>query len=257
MPTTTRRLVPLLLLALAGCASTPASAPDTPLADSAWAQASESGAAPGAVWTHQVFGNRKPTRYTPVVHHGRAAVMAHSDAGNSTLRLRLEQRDAGAGAGVLRFSWFAAELNPDADLSDRDNSDAVTRVILAFDGDRTRLGGRDQMLSELAQLVTGEPMPYATLMYVWDPKLPVGTVVNNSHTRRIRKLVIESGTHGLGRWLDYERDIEADYRLAFGEAPGALIGLGVMTDANNTEGQAQAWYGPLKWLPGLRVTRQP
>lgn len=254
MPTTLCRLVPLMLLALAGCATSPSPSDGTAIADSAWAQASQTGAAPGAAWTHQRFGDRKPTRYTPVQHQGRAAMLAQSDAGNSTLRLRLLPQ---VSSGMLRFSWFAAALNPAADLSQRDTSDAVTRVVVAFDGDRSRLGARDLMLSELAQLVTGEPMPYATLMYVWDPKLPVGTVVNNSHTKRIRKLVVESGTERLGRWLDYERDIEADFRLAFGEAPGQLIGLGVMTDANNTESRAQAWYGPLTLQPGLRVTRQP
>ena len=66
MPTTLRRLLPLMLLALAGCATAPPPNDDMVLSESAWARASLSGAAPGAHWTHQRFGNRKPTRYTPV-----------------------------------------------------------------------------------------------------------------------------------------------------------------------------------------------
>src|SRR5690606_16821474 len=149
-------------------------------------------------------------------------------------------------SGTLAFSWFVTELNPAFDLRERDTSDAVTRVVLVFDGDRSTLSRRDHMLSDLAQLVTGEPMPYATLMYVWDPQLPIGSVVYNAHTRRIRKLVVDSGPERLGRWVDHERDIEADFRQAFGEAPGRLIGVGVMTDANNTESTARAWYGPIQ-----------
>jgi Protein of unknown function (DUF3047) len=60
--------------------------------------------------------------------------------------------------------------------------------------------------------------------------------------------VLESGPEHLGRWLDYERDIKADFEKAFGEAPGALVGIGIMTDTDNTRGQAQAWYGPVSLL---------
>ena len=67
-------------------------------------------------------------------------------------------------------------------------------------------------------------------------------------TDRIRKLVLESGPQQLGRWLDYERDIKADFQKAFGEAPGALVGIGIMTDTDNTRGQALAWYGPVSLL---------
>ncbi|MCU0957582.1 MAG: DUF3047 domain-containing protein, partial [Hydrogenophaga sp.] len=91
----------------------------------------------------------------------------------------------------------------------------------------------------------GEPLPYATLIYVWDNRYPVGTVIPNPHTSRIRHLVIESGPERLGRWVDIERDVEADYRQVFGESPGALLSIGVMTDSNNTGASAQAWFGPV------------
>ena len=104
------------------------------------------------------------------------------------------------------------------------------------------------MLSELALALTGEPMPYATLMYVWGNHRPAGSVIVNSRTDRIRKLVLESGPERLGRWLDYERDIRADYEKAFGEAPGALVGIAIMTDTDNTRQQTRAWYGPVTLL---------
>jgi hypothetical protein len=99
------------------------------------------------------------------------------------------------------------------------------------------------MLSELSHALTGEPMPYATLMYVWSNTRPVGSVIKSGRTDRIRKLVVESGRNNLNAWLDYERDIAADFEQAFGERPGALVGIGVMTDSDNTRTTAQAWYG--------------
>jgi hypothetical protein len=45
--------------------------------------------------------------------------------------------------------------------------------------------------------------------------------------------------------MDYERDVRADFELVFGEAPGPLIGIGIMTDSDNTKSVAQAFYGPI------------
>ena len=104
---------------------------------------------------------------------------------------------------------------------------------------------KDAMLSELAQTLTGEPMPYATLMYVWCNKRAPGSVIINPRTDRIRKLVLESGPAHLNQWRDYERHIAADFEAAFGEPPGNLLGIGIMTDTDNTRSSAQAWYGPV------------
>ena len=58
-----------------------------------------------------------------------------------------------------------------------------------------------------------------------------------------------SGSRGLNQWLEYERDIRADYERAFGEPPGALVGIGIMTDSDNTRSRTQAWYGPVRFVP--------
>lgn len=136
-----------------------------------------------------------------------------------------------------------------ADLGLREAADSPVRVILAFEGDRSRFSTRDGLLAELARSLTGEEMPYATLMYVWCNTRAPGTVLANPRTGRIRKLVLESGPARLNRWLDYERDVRADFRRAFGEEPGALVGEAIMTDSDNTGSVARGWYGPLKfWL---------
>jgi hypothetical protein len=95
-------------------------------------------------------------------------------------------------------------------------------------------------------------MPYATLMYVWCNQRATGSVIRSPRSDRIRKLVVESGAGNLNRWLDYERDIRADYRLAFGEEPGPLVGIAIMTDSDNTDSTARAWYGPLRLTAATR-----
>ena len=107
------------------------------------------------------------------------------------------------------------------------------------------------MLSELSHTITGEPLPYATLMYVWCNTRAPGSIIVNPRTDRIRKLVVESGGKNLNQWLDYERDIRADFVKAFGEPPGALLGIGIMTDSDNTRANALAWYGPVRLSPAV------
>jgi hypothetical protein len=70
-------------------------------------------------------------------------------------------------------------------------------------------------------------------------------VVHNNRTDRIRQLVVESGSTGLQQWRDYERNIRADYEKVFGEAPGALVGIAVMTDSDNTKSTVLAHYGDI------------
>jgi hypothetical protein len=145
----------------------------------------------------------------------------------------------------LSFSWQIQKLIADADMAQRENEDSPVRLVLAFDGDRSQFSPKNAMLSELSHALSGRPMPYATLMYVWCNHRPVDSVIHNPRTDRIRKIVIESGAKRVNQWLTYERNIRADYEMAFGEPPGALIGIAIMTDTDNTRSHVQAWYGPI------------
>lgn len=173
----------------------------------------------------------------------RSALKADAHASASMLRapVRIEPQ----ALGRLDFSWLVPALIANADMSARDSDDSPVRLILAFEGDRSHFSAKNATLNELTRLVTGEEMPYATLMYVWCNRRPVGSVIVNPRTDRIRKIVVESGPQGLLQWRNYERDIRADFERAFGEAPGALVAIGLMTDSDNTHSQAVAWYGPI------------
>jgi hypothetical protein len=105
------------------------------------------------------------------------------------------------------------------------------------------------MQSELSRALLGEDMPYATLTYIWCNTRPVGTVLVSPRTDRVRKIVVESGETHVGQWRDYQRDIAQDFRQAFGEEPGPLIGVALMTDADNTGEKINAWYGALSLSP--------
>ena len=201
-------------------------------------------------WQHQHLPSKKPTSFECMSEDGRDAVFVKSQSSASMLRqmLRVEPKDL----GNLKFSWKLPALIQYADMALRELDDSPVRVVLAFEGDRTKFSGKNAMLSELAQLLTGEPMPYATLMYVWCNECEPEKIILNPHTDRIRKLPLESGADKLNRWLDYERDVRADFLKAFGEEPGLLTSISIMTDTDNTKSVARAWYGPVSLLPKAR-----
>lgn len=187
---------------------------------------------------------KRATRFRYQVTDGRHAVVAEARSSASLLRktVRVEAQDL----GHIRFSWKVPSLIAGADMAQRDKDDSPVRIVLAFDGDRSRFSTKDSMLAELTRAITGEEMPYATLMYVWSNNSAVGDVIRNPRTDRIRKIVLEAGPQSLGRWREYERDIRADYERAYGEPPGALVGVALMTDSDNTRSMAKAWYGAVQ-----------
>jgi hypothetical protein len=198
-------------------------------------------------WESVKIPGKLATEYSLVRVNNRNKLKANAQASASMLRqdLHIEPERLNA----LSFSWQIQELIADADMSQRETEDSPVRLVLAFDGDRSQFSAKNAMLSELSHAVSGKPMPYATLMYVWCNKRPVNSVIHNPRTDRIRKIVIESGPQRVNQLISYQRNIKADFEKAFGEAPGALIGIAIMTDTDNTRSHAQAWYGPISLLP--------
>jgi len=212
---------------LAACASAPVAPPPT---------------AEG--WQPLLLPGKTATQYSWTEKDGRPALAAASDRSASIWRKRLQP--SLAQVGEVSFSWWVQGLIPNASVADIDHEDAVARVIFGFGGDSDKLPLKTRMKFELAQALTGEAPPYATLMYVWDSKLPVGTVVVNPRSDRIRKIVVDSGPGELRRWRDHKRDLAADFRLAFGEEPGPLMSMAVMTDSDNSRSSARTWYGAVE-----------
>jgi hypothetical protein len=234
----------LLAALLSGCAGQPKEGSGTGAELPQWSVLATASA---VAWQHRIFPGKQPTQFQVTRQDGREAVRAKSEGSMSVLRkpLRVEAADLGR----VAFSWKVSEFPDEADMGDRALEDSAARIVLVFEGDRTSFSSRTAQLSEMLHTFTGEPLPYATLMYVWCNLRPAGTVILNPRTDRVRKLVVQSGTGQANRWLDYQRDIRADYIAAFGKPPGALVGIALMTDSDNTGNSALAWYGEPKLLP--------
>ena len=225
-----------------GCASKP------PSTQSAWApsqqaQLQQLAWSTGQSWHTYHLPSKKPTAFSKVQMDGREAVLAVADSSASLLRhtVRIPANEL----KQVKFSWKVPQLIEAADITQRDGDDSPVRIVLTFEGNRGNWSTKNALLSELSLAITGEELPYATLMYVWCNKRAPGSVINNPRTDRIRTIVVESGVKNLNQWLDYERNIAADFESAFGEKPGALLGMALMTDSDNTRSKTRAYYGPV------------
>ncbi|MFM2111780.1 MAG: hypothetical protein RLZZ271_440 [Pseudomonadota bacterium] len=224
--------------ALGGCASTTPIASTSPGAESLIGTQWEG-------WQERRFPGKKPTRYE-LLPDGLSGYAIRATAQGSASMFQRKLDIAPERLGHVRFSWRADDISEEADIAEIDATDAVTRIVFAFDGDRSRWSAKDTMLNEISRLLMGEDMPYASLVYAWCSTGVTGSVVINPRTPTVRNLLLETGDSRLGVWLNYRRNLRRDYLQLFGEEPGRLIGVALMTDADNTKSESVGWYGNVR-----------
>jgi hypothetical protein len=189
---------------------------------------------------------KKNTVYRLENYQGKTVLSANSKTSASGLAVKLRPRQA----SNLLLQWEWKALNPiiNADNADGYTDDAPLRILVAFDGNKSKLPLKEKMTFEMANLISGQEMPYATLMYIWSGKSPVETIITNAHTSRIKMIVVDSGWDNLGQWHKHQRDLAADYKRAYGEAPGEVIGIALLTDTDNTKSETRAFYGDIELI---------
>ena len=195
---------------------------------------------------YRIAPYKKNTVYRLEKYQGRTVLSANSKTAASGLAIKLRPR--AAQNLWLRWEWKATTAMPEADNAERNHDDAPLRILVAFDGNKTKLPLKEKMTFEMASLISGQEMPYATLMYIWSGKTPVNTLLDNAHTSRIKMIVVDSGWDSLGEWHQHERDLAADYKRAYGENPGPVIGIALLTDTDNTKSETRALYGDIELI---------
>jgi hypothetical protein len=78
--------------------------------------------------------------------------------------------------------------------------------------------------------------------YVWASSMPKGSSVSSFFSPNSKIMVLESGPEQLGQWVTEERNVFDDYKSLYGEEPGGILGIAVMTDSDNTRSSAIAYY---------------
>lgn len=190
-----------------------------------------------------VLRGNTPTDYRLVERDGVVVVQADASSGGSGLFRKIHidpHRNP-----ILEWRW----LVPPASLAGGGKGPSAAsppvRLALAFDGDASKLDFDDRAKLRLAKALTPNGLPYASLLYVWLRRAQLETIYPSPHTDRVRHIVVESGEQRLGQWVVERRNILADYRRAFHEEPGDIVGVGVMTDYGDNGAPRRALYGDI------------
>jgi hypothetical protein len=206
------------------------------------------GGAPPAEWKNVPLASFKtPTEYMLVVEDNAVVVRAMSHNAASFLAVPTEFDPHKF--PMLSWRWKVAQGIPDANTADQAKEDAPVRLMVAFAGDTSKLSFKDRFTASAAQTISGQPLPYATLMYIWGSKVAVESITTSNRSARIKMIAVATGDQGFGSWQTYKRNLIDDFKKAFGEDPGDVTSISLMTDTDNTGADAQAYYGDISVAP--------
>jgi hypothetical protein len=198
------------------------------------------GAVPAPPWREVLLPQQSlpRTRFTLAELDGQRVLRVESPGSYGNL---VHELSVPAGvASVLSWRWRLDRAIAGADLKHKRGDDAALKVCVLMDAPLGGIPFIERQQVRLARLLSGEPLPAATLCYVWDRILPAGIVLPNAYTRRMRWMVLQGRDSPLGNWREERRDLRADVLRAFGdelaEQPRITAVL-VGADADNSGGQ--------------------
>jgi len=149
--------------------------------------------------------------------------------GNRFLRAYADKQDVQIGITrtfepkqfpALQWRWRAKQLPTGADERNKQTNDSAAAVYVVFDS---------------------TTMPRA-IKYVWSSSLPVGTRTKSPVYWRSYTVVLQSGDTHIGKWQQEVVNFYQDYKDIFGEEPGQVVGIAVLTDSDVTKSVAEADY---------------
>ncbi|WP_354684576.1 DUF3047 domain-containing protein [Cupriavidus necator] len=200
-------------------------------------------------WKNLPVAEGKARTNYQLVADGRRTVL-QAEASHSASALMHEGNVDLSRTPVVAWRWKAEGPIPGADNRDGAHEDAPARLVFFFEGDKSKLSLGERTAMQLARTLGGEELPYATLMYVWSSSARPGSVIPNPHTGRVQMIVVSGDADDAGKWQSLRRNVVKDYERVFHEPPGPLKAYGIMTDTDNTNTTARAWYGDIRFLPG-------
>ena len=152
----------------------------------------------------------------------------------------------------LSWSWRVDQLIDAADLHTRDGDDTAIKVCVFFDEPLERVPFVERQILRAARSNAVEPIPAATVCYVWDAHMPAGSKIDSAFTHRLRYKILQSGPAHLREWVKERRDVAADFTELFGtesaEVP-PVIGIAIGADADNTKSRSLAYVSELVLAP--------
>jgi len=205
----------------------------------------------GQGWRLLTLPKQKPpvTTYSAVLLDGRTALRIDARASYGNLAHAL----IGPAPATLRWAWRVDQPNTSTQLNTKPGDDSPAKVCLSFDLALENVPFFERELLRLARTRSPEPLPAATLCWIWGHAEATASVISNPYTKRVRYVVLRGQGDATGRWFEESRDVAADFRAAFGEETQTVppvTAVLVSGDADNTGARSLAYVAGLVFSTG-------
>ena len=176
-------------------------------------------------WKEKIFKN--VTQYKIIESNSGKILEAKSQASGSGLfrELQVDLKEM----PCLAWSWKVQNVLYGLNETAKDGDDYSARVYVIFsDG----------------------PFFWNThaINYVWSSGQPIGSAWPNAFTDRTVNVSVNSGPERVGHWVSHVRDIRKDYKRLFRKKIAVVDAIAIMTDTDNSEQTATAYYGDIKFF---------
>lgn len=172
-------------------------------------------------WEVKEYEGRTDYSFTEI--DGRKALMSKSRAAASGL-IRKMEIDLHK-TPYINWSWRVDNVMKGLDERTKKGDDYPARVYVIFSGGLQVWKTR-------------------AVNYVWSNSQPVGTEWPSAYTKNNMKIAAQSGSEKLGVWINEKRNLVEDFRRLFKkDSPAKLDAVAIMTDTDNSGGEATAYYG--------------
>ena len=181
------------------------------------------------------------TEYDLVRDSTGTVVRARSDGGAAGLGT--ETRIDLTEYPILEWRWKVDSVVQDGNARTKEGDDYPARLYVTFDYEELGFGDKVKLVALRA--LGYDEIPTRALNYIWANRVERGAVLENAYTDWVMMVAVQSGAARTGEWVTERRNVLQDYREAFGGDPPPVNGVAIMTDTDNTNGTATAYYGDI------------
>lgn len=198
-------------------------------------------------WQAMELRGRPPAQFAIVSEAGETVLQVTADASASALVHPVEP--ALSEPAQLAWRWKIGGHIEASDITRKAGDDFPARVYVTFARDPAELSLATRTKIRLARLLYKQDVPPAALCYVWARDLPAGTMVPNVYSDTVMMVVVRSGGDTPSGWQAEQRDLQADYRAAFGTEAPPVTSVIVAADTDDTGESVRSWFGDIAFVP--------
>lgn len=183
-------------------------------------------------WEPKVFSGK--STYTIKNYKGRLALKAVSEGSASGLGLK--KRIDLDKTPYINWSWLIERQLTGLDERSKNGDDFVARIYVVIDGGLMIWKSK-------------------SLNYVWSSNQSQGLVWDNAFAgARIKMMSVKGSQARRGEWFKEKRNVYRDLILTFGDKGSEIANqkayryidiVAIMTDTDNSDGEAESYYGDI------------